>query len=42
MVPSLEDHIAGEKVDEIAGLAGGMGVGRIVEVDSRAARLGCR
>ena len=39
-IQGLEEHVAGDKVDEIAGLASGMGVGRIVEFDSRAGRPG--
>ena len=41
MVPGLDEAVAGEEVDEIAGCASFMGVCRIVEVDSRARRAGC-
>jgi hypothetical protein len=41
-IQGLEEHVAGDEVDEIAGLASGMGVGRIVEYDSKARRAGCR
>jgi hypothetical protein len=41
LVPGLDEAVAGEEVDEIAGCASFMGVCRIVEVDSRARRAGC-
>jgi hypothetical protein len=37
----LEEQVLGEDLDEIAGLASGMGVCRIVVVGSRAGRAGC-
>jgi hypothetical protein len=41
-VPGLEEQVAVEVVDEIAGSASGMGVDRIVEVGTRARRTGFR
>ena len=41
-IQGLEEHVAVDVVDEIAGLASGMGVGRIVEYDLKARRAGCR
>ena len=41
-IQGLEEHVAGDEVDEIAGLASGMCVGRIFEVHSRAGRARCR
>jgi hypothetical protein len=41
MVPGLEEQIAGEVVDEFAGFASDMGVGRIVVVGSRSGIAGC-
>ena len=38
----LEEQVLGEDLDEIAGLASGMVVGRIVEFESSARRAGCR
>ena len=38
----MEEHVAGDEVDEIVGLASGMDVGRVVEYDSKARRAGCR
>jgi hypothetical protein len=41
-IQGMEEHVAGDEVDEIVGLASGMDVGRIVEYDSKARRAGCR
>jgi hypothetical protein len=41
LVLEQEEHVAGEEVDEIAGWVGSMGVGKIVEVESRAGKAGC-
>ena len=39
-IQGLEEHVAGDEVDEIAGLSNGMDVGGIVEYDSKARRVG--
>ena len=41
-VPGLEEQVAVEVVDEIAGSASGMGVDRIVDVGTSARRTGSR